>query len=74
MQLGLFIAAAFVATIPGMLIARLYLVRCGVEIDPEKGTVPVFLEVAPTPVKAAVISLNLIVFLAIWIGSIILLD
>jgi len=73
MQLWLFIGAAFVATIPGMLVARLYLVRRGVAIDPDKGTVPVFLEVAPMPVKAAVISLNIVVFMVIWIGSIVLL-
>ena len=73
MQLWLFIGAAFVATIPGMLVARIYLVRRGVTIDPDKGTVPVFLEVAPTPVKVAVIGLNIVVFLALWIGSILLL-
>lgn len=73
MQLWIFIGAAFLATIPGALVARLYLNSKQVPIDPDKGTVATFLEVAPGAVKFGVIGLNFLMFIVIMVGANILL-
>lgn len=63
------ILIACLCTIPGVGVAWLYLKHRRIEVDPVRGIVSTFMDEAPGPVKAAVISLNMLMF----VGSLIVL-
>lgn len=63
---------AMVATLPSVLIAKIWLQRQGIQIAEGESTVPKFMEVAPTPIKAGLIALNFVNF-SILCGSMVFL-
>ncbi|MCA9612093.1 MAG: hypothetical protein H6721_20870 [Sandaracinus sp.] len=69
MRFLLFMAAALVATLPSVGIARVYLARRQIALVGEETTVQKFMQVAPVPFRAALITLNFVIFGAfLWLG------
>jgi len=68
LRILVFLVAAVVATLPSALIARIYLRRRQIDV-PADQTVSKFMEVAPTPVKAGLITLNFVNFFLLCGGG-----
>ncbi|MEZ4336970.1 MAG: hypothetical protein R3B82_10110 [Sandaracinaceae bacterium] len=60
MRILLFLGTALLATLPSVLVARIWLKRKG--IDPGANTVQTFMANAPTPLKAGLITMNFVNF------------
>lgn len=60
MRIVLILGTALLATLPSILIAKIWLRRKG--IDPGSNTVQTFMDHAPTPLKAGLIAMNFVNF------------